>query len=204
MRILVLASGSGTLLQALIDGVGAARASGDASVEIAAVGADRPCQALERAAAAGIESFCVDYVPKQTDRAQWNQQLADTIAEYKPDLVVSAGFMRIIGESVIERFPGRIINTHPALLPAFPGAHGVADALDYGVRMTGSTVHVVDTGVDTGPIIAQQPVAVAEDDTVDTLHERIKQVERKLLVEVIYQIAENGLTIDGRKARVSK
>lgn len=197
MKVVILASGTGTLLQAVIDSV-------DEAVEIVAVGTDRPCQALERADAAGVPTFCVEYTPKVTDRDTWNRELGDKIAEFEPDFVVSAGFMRIIGNSVVERFAGRILNTHPALLPAFPGAHAVQDALNYGVRVTGSTVHVVDSGVDTGPIVAQKAVSVEPTDTADVLHERIKTVERALLVEVLHDIAQHGLTIDGRKAWIKQ
>lgn len=193
MKVVILASGTGTLLQAVID-------SADETVEIVAVGSDRPCQALERAEASGVPTFCVEYTPKVTDREKWNRTLSEKIAEFDPDLVLSAGFMRIIGPTVVERFAHRIINTHPALLPSFPGAHAVEDALNYGVCVTGSTVHVVDSGVDTGPIVAQRAVPVEPNDTVETLHERIKKVERALLVEVLHDIAQHGLTIDGRKA----
>lgn len=193
LKVVLLASGSGTLAQAVMD-------KHNDTVEIVALGADRRCQALDRAEQAGVETFLVEYTPKVTDREKWNLDLAETIARYQPDLVVSAGFMRIIGPAVVERFEGRIINTHPALLPAFPGAHGVADALSYGVRVTGSTVHVVDSGVDTGAIIAQRPVVVEDNDTEESLHERIKEVERENLVDVLHAIAEHGLTIDGRKA----
>ena len=144
MKIVVLASGSGTLLQSVIDNVD------PELVNIAAVGADRECEALQRAERAGIMPFRVDYAPGRTDRGQWNADLTAKIDEYAPDLVVSAGFMRIIGEETVRHFEGKIINTHPALLPAFPGAHAVEDALNYGVCVTGSTVHVVDSGVDTG------------------------------------------------------
>lgn len=196
LRIVALASGSGTLVQSLIDNLD------PAVVSIAAIGADRECVALERGEKAGIPTFTVTYTPGSTDRAQWNLDLIEAIEEFEPDLVVSAGFMRIIGESVVDRFAGRIINTHPALLPAFPGAHGVADALAYGVRVTGSTVHVVDSGVDTGPIIAQRSVEIEDDDTEDTLHERIKVVERALLVEILNAIARRGLRIEGRRALI--
>lgn len=197
MKIVVLASGSGTLLQSVIDNVD------PELVNIAAVGADRECEALQRAERAGIAPFRVDYAPGRTDRGQWNADLTVKIDEYAPDLVVSAGFMRIIGEETVRHFEGKIINTHPALLPAFPGAHAVEDALNYGVRVTGSTVHVVDSGVDTGPIIAQQAVEVRDEDTAETLHENIKKVERELLVDVLHRIARHGLTIEGRKARIS-
>lgn len=196
MRVVMLASGAGTLLQSVID-------NAPGSVEIVAVGADRQCAALERAEAAGIEHFCVEYQPGQTDRVQWNKELGETIAAFSPDIVVSAGFMRILGAEVVERFNGRIINTHPALLPSFPGAHAVEDAVNYGVRVTGSTVHIVDSGVDTGPILAQEAVAVELNDTPESLHERIKTVERKLLVDVLTRIAQHGITVDGRKARIT-
>lgn len=193
----MLASGQGTLLQSVID-------MAPANVQIVAVGADRQCSALERAEAAGLETFLVEYRPGQTDRAQWNRELAEAIAAFEPDVVVSAGFMRIIGADVVERFAGRMINTHPALLPAFPGAHAVEDAVNYGVRVTGSTVHIVDSGVDTGPILAQKAVAVELDDTPESLHERIKSVERQLLVDVLTQVAAHGITIDGRKAWITQ
>ncbi|WP_282939931.1 phosphoribosylglycinamide formyltransferase [Corynebacterium auriscanis] len=197
MRIVMLASGSGTLLQSVIDNVE------PDLVDIAAVGADRECEALQRANRAGIDTFLVNYEPGNTDRGQWDAELTKRIQEYAPDLVVSAGFMRIIGKETVAHFAGKIINTHPALLPAFPGAHAVEDALNYGVRVTGSTVHVVDSGVDTGPIIAQHAVSVHDDDSVETLHENIKKVERELLVDVLHNIARHGLTIEGRKARIS-
>lgn len=197
MKIVVLASGSGTLLQSVID-------TPPEGVTIVAVGADRDCMALERAERAGIETFQIRYTPGETDRNEWNRQLRETLSSYQPDYIVSAGFMRIIGEEVIDAFPGRIINTHPALLPAFPGAHAVEDAVNYGVRVTGSTVHVVDKGVDTGPILAQQAVAVRPGDTPDELHERIKTVERALLVQVLHDIARYGITINGRKAWISQ
>ncbi|UBI07569.1 phosphoribosylglycinamide formyltransferase [Corynebacterium falsenii] len=196
MKIVILASGTGTLLQSVIDNVDTTK------IDILAVGSDRQCEALDRAERAGIPTFRVDYIPRATDRDQWNRDLADALAGYAPDLVVSAGFMRIIGAHVVERFAGKIINTHPALLPAFPGAHAVADAMAYGVRVTGTTVHIVDSGVDTGPILDQRPVTVRSDDTVETLHERIKETERALLVDVLHRIAELGISIEGRKARI--
>ncbi len=197
MKTVLLASGSGTLLQAIIDNVDRNH------VEITAVGADRPCEALRRAERANIPTFLVEYTPRVTDRETWNRDLVKAIQAHQPDLIVSAGFMRILGAEVINAFPNSIINTHPALLPAFPGAHAVEDALAYGAKVTGSTVHVVDTGVDTGPIIAQQAVPIHPTDTVDELHEAIKIVERKLIVDVIHNIATNGLTIEGRKVRTT-
>lgn len=178
-RILVLASGSGTLLQALLDS--------PAADSIVAVGSDTAeAFALERAADAQIDAFVVSPA-EYADRAAWNDALLAMLNEYAPDLIVSAGFMRIMGPQIIEAFRGRIINTHPALLPAFPGAHGVRDALAYGVKVTGCTVHYVDEGVDTGRIIAQRAIEVLADDTEDSLHERIKQAERELLVQVVTQ-----------------
>lgn len=177
VRIVVLASGSGTLLQALLD----------SSLEhhLVAVGSDVvDCGALARARARGIETFVVS-VSDFASRAEWDRALLDHMERIQPTLVVSAGFMRILGPSIVERWSDRIINTHPALLPAFPGAHAVRDALAYGVKVTGCTVHFVDQGVDTGPIIAQQAVTIFPDDTENTLHERIKEVERVLLIDVI-------------------
>ena len=199
LRVVVLASGTGTLLQAMIDDLGD-------RVDIVAVIADRPCSALDRAGEAGIPGVLVEYNPQRVsgyDRDVWNQHLLEAIAECEPDVIVSAGFMRIIGPAVVARFPGRIINTHPALLPAFVGARAVEDALEYGVSLTGSTVHVVDDGVDTGPILAQRAVPVQRGDTVDTLHERIKTVERALIVDVLHRTADNGYTIEGRKAWIN-
>ncbi len=175
-------------------------------VDIVAVGADRPCRALERAEEVGFPSFLVDYNPDRVadyDRDGWNGRLADEIAAFSPDVIVSAGFMRIIGPAVTARFAGRIINTHPALLPSFAGAHAVEDALEYGVALTGSTVHIVDDGVDTGPILAQRAVPVLHDDSRATLHERIKTVERALIVDVLHRTADNGYTIEGRKAWIN-
>ena len=187
-RLAVLVSGSGTLLQSLID----AQAAGELCAEIVAVGADRGgIEALARAERAGIPTF-VRTLAKGADRAAWDAGLADALASYDPDLVVSAGFMKLLGESCLARFDGRIINTHPALLPSFPGMHGVRDALAHGVQVTGCTVFVVDDGVDTGRILAQEPVRVLPGDTEATLHERIKVVERTLLVDTINALAAEG------------
>ncbi|MGW5053177.1 phosphoribosylglycinamide formyltransferase [Actinokineospora sp. NPDC004072] len=193
-RVVVLVSGSGTLLQALLDA--------DLPARIVAVGADRTGIAgLERAAAAGVPTFAVR-LRDHPDRDAWDAALADAVAAHEPDLVVSAGFMKILGPAFLARFGGRIVNTHPALLPAFPGAHAVADALAHGVRVTGSTVHLVDGGVDTGPIIAQEAVPVGPDDDEAALHERIKVVERRLLVDVVARMARDGYTVDGRKVSI--
>ncbi|HEX7303120.1 phosphoribosylglycinamide formyltransferase [Lentzea sp.] len=193
-RVVVLVSGSGTLMQALLDA--------DLPIEVVAVGADREnIEGLKRAERAGVPHFAVK-LRDHADRAAWDAALTEAVASYEPDLVVSAGFMKIIGERFLARFGGRMINTHPALLPAFPGAHGVRDALDYGVRVTGSTVHLVDAGVDTGPILAQEAVAVEPGDTEETLHERIKVVERRLLVETVGRLAREGCTVNGRKVSI--
>ncbi|MBH0120547.1 phosphoribosylglycinamide formyltransferase [Rhodococcus sp. CX] len=194
-RVVVLASGTGSLLRSLID---ATRTDGYPA-RIVAVGVDRDCKALDHAGEADIPGFRVA-LRDHADRAAWDVALTDAVAAHEPDLVVSAGFMKILGPAFLERFGGRIINTHPALLPAFPGAHAVPDALAYGVKVTGSTVHLVDGGVDTGPILAQEPVPVLEDDDEDTLHERIKVVERRLLAEVVAAVATRGVVSDGRKA----
>jgi phosphoribosylglycinamide formyltransferase 1 len=189
----VLISGSGTLLQALLDA-----ADGDYPARVVAVGADRTdIEGLKRAERAGLPTFSVR-LHDHADRAAWDAALADAVAAHNPDLVVSAGFMKILGPAFLDRFPW-VVNTHPALLPAFAGAHAVADALRYGVKVTGSTVHLVDGGVDTGPILAQEPVPVRPDDDETELHERIKTVERRLLVDVVARLAAVGCTVDGRK-----
>lgn len=185
-RLVVLVSGTGTLLQALID----AAQAGTLRAQLVAVGADRDeIEGLARAERAGIPTFVLPLRPG-ADRAAWDAELATAIGDFAPDLVVSAGFMKLVGESVLDRFGGRLINTHPALLPSFPGAHGVRDALAYGVKVTGCTVFEIDAGVDTGRIIAQQAVPVLTGDTEASLHERIKVVERSLLVDVINELAD--------------
>lgn len=185
MRIVVLVSGTGSNLQAVIDAV----ADGSLPLEIAAVGADRPDTfGVERSAAAGLDTFVVNFKDYAV-RTDWDAALLEKVAAYKPDYVVSSGFMRIVAPGFIDAFAGRYVNTHPALLPAFPGAHGVRDAMAYGVKVTGCTVHFADAGVDTGPIIAQTPVAILPDDSEDTLHERIKVAERELLIKVLGELA---------------
>ncbi|SEP91108.1 phosphoribosylglycinamide formyltransferase-1 [Lentzea xinjiangensis] len=182
-------------MQALLDAT-------DLPIEVVAVGADREnIEGLKRAERAGVPHFAVK-LRDHADRASWDAALTEAVASFRPDLVVSAGFMKIIGERFLARFGGRMINTHPALLPAFPGAHGVRDALAYGVRVTGSTVHLVDAGVDTGPILAQEAVVVEPGDTEETLHERIKVVERRLLVETVGRLAREGCTVNGRKVSI--
>ena len=193
-RLVVLASGTGSLLASVLES-----AAGDYPARVVAVGADRACPALDIAASAGLPSFQVR-LADHPDRATWDAALTEAVAAHEPDLIVSAGFMKLLGPEFLGRFHGRVVNTHPALLPAFPGARAVPDALDYGVRVTGCTVHLVDAGVDTGPILAQEAVPVHEDDTAETLHERIKVVERRLLVDVLAALATRGVTWTGRKA----
>lgn len=185
LRVVVLVSGSGTLLQSLMDAV----ADPSAKADVVAVGADRAdAHGLVRAAEAGIATFCHP-CPKGTDRPGWDAALADLVAEHDPDLVVSAGFMRLLGATFLARFGGRTINTHPALLPSFPGMHGPRDALAHGVKVSGATLFEVDAGVDTGRILAQRAVPVLDDDDVDSLHERIKVVERELLAAEVLRRA---------------
>ena len=191
----MLASGSGSTLQALLD------AAPRTSYAVAAVGSDRPgARALERAAQAGVPTFTCA-LADAPDRDAWNLALADAVAQHAPDLVVLAGFMRILSADFLARFPGRVVNTHPALLPSFPGAHAVADALAYGVRVSGVTVHFVDEGVDTGPVIAQAAVTVQDDDDESSLQARIQDVERPLYVEAVDRLAREGWSVQGRTVR---
>ena len=195
-RLVVLASGTGSLLASLLDA-----ATGDYPARVVAVGVDRACRAVEIATAASLPTFTVQ-LADHPDRAAWDEALTAAVAAHAPDLVVSAGFMKILGPQFLTQFCGRTINTHPTLLPAFPGAHGVAEALAYGVKVTGCTVHLVDAGTDTGPILAQQPIQVLDDDDEQTLHERIKVTERRLLVDVVAAVATGGVTWNGRKATI--
>ena len=193
--IVVLVSGSGSLLQALID----AASDPAYGVRIAAVGSDRPCSGLDRAERAGIP-LIICSPAEFPSRGEWDAALAERLREVRPRFVVSAGFMRILGERVLSE--QTVINTHPALLPSFPGAHGVRDALAYGVKVTGTTCHLVDAGIDTGPVIDQRVVAVAEDDTEESLHERIKVQERAMLVDVVRRLAHEGFTVEGHRVRL--
>jgi phosphoribosylglycinamide formyltransferase-1 len=191
----VLVSGSGSLLQALMD----ACVDPAYGAKIVAVGSDRQNIAgLDRAVAAGIPTF-VQAVSDHPTRADWDRALTAEVAAHEPDLVISAGFMKLLGPNFLDRFEGRIINTHPALLPSFPGMHGPRDALAYGVKITGATVFLVDAGVDSGVILDQRAVPVEEDDTVQTLHERIKIVEREMLVAITHQLATRTWRIVDRK-----
>lgn len=197
-RIVVLVSGSGTNLQALLD-ASADRAWGGS---IVAVGADRDgIEGLARAERVGVPTF-VRRLSESTSREQWDRALTDDVAAFEPDLVVLAGFMKLVGGDFLSRFEGRVVNTHPALCPSFPGTTGPADALAYGVKVTGATLFVVDEGVDTGPIIAQSVVPVQDDDDVESLHERIKIAERQMLVDSVGRLAREGWRVEGRRVRV--
>ncbi|HUN34350.1 MAG TPA: phosphoribosylglycinamide formyltransferase [Trebonia sp.] len=198
-RLVVLVSGEGTNLQALLD----ACADPGYGALIAAVGADRDnIKALERASQRGIPTFTVRLRDFAT-REDWDRALAEEATSHAPDLVVCAGFMKLLGQSFLQSFGGRCINTHPALLPSFPGMHGVRDALDYGVKVTGCTVFIVDEGTDEGPIITQAAVPVEAEDDEQALHERIKVVERALLVDTVGRMAREGWSVEGsRKVRI--
>ena len=194
-RIVVLVSGSGSNMAALARACEQGRVPG----RIAAVGSDRACRAIELADELGMEGFITDF--KSFDsRAQWSAALRDEVARFRPDLVVSAGVMRILSPVFVDAFPGRIVNLHPALLPAFPGARAVRDALEFGVKVTGTTVHFVDYEVDHGPILLQEAVTVAPGDTEASLHERIKTVEHRLLPEACRLVLEGRVRIEGHRA----
>ncbi|MBA2954002.1 phosphoribosylglycinamide formyltransferase [Nocardioides sp. MAH-18] len=198
--LVVLVSGSGTNLQALLD----ACADPAYGARVVAVGADRDgIEGLARAERAGIPTFVVRLKEFET-REEWDAALAGACAAYDPDIIVSAGFMKLLGSTFLARYGGKVLNTHPALSPSFPGMHGPADALAYGVKVTGATLFVVDPGVDTGPIVAQTAVAVAEDDTVETLHERIKVAERAMLVDSVGRLAREGFVVEGRRVRIGR
>ena len=194
MRIAVLVSGSGTNLQALID-------AALAPAEIAVVISNRPgVMALDRARAAGLVAITIDH-RAYPDRAGFEAELLSTLAEHRVEALVLAGFMRILTAQVVERFAGRIINTHPSLLPAFPGAHAIADALAYRVALSGVTVHFVDASLDGGPIIAQHAVPVTPDDDETSLRQRLQAVEHRLLPLVVRSLASGGLVCEGRVVR---
>lgn len=195
-RIVVLVSGSGTNLQALLD----ACADPAYGARVVAGGAARDgIEGLARADRAGVPTF-VARVEDYSSRDHWDRALGDKVAAFEPDLVVSAGFMKLVSPDFLERF--LTLNTHPALCPSFPGMHGPRDALEHGVKVTGATLFVVDAGVDTGPIVAQVPVEVREDDDVASLHERIKSAERAMLVDTVGRIAREGIEVDGRRVRI--
>ena len=197
-RLVVLVSGAGTNLQALLD----ACADPAYGAQIVAVGADREgIEALARAERAGIPTF-THRVKDFPDRAGWDRALTQSCAAARPDLIVLAGFMKLVGDQFLGAFGGRVINTHPALLPAFPGMHAVRDALDHGVKLTGCTLFLVDAGLDSGPMIAQAAVPVLDEDDEATLHERVKVAERSLLVETVGRMVRDGWAVSGRKVRI--
>jgi phosphoribosylglycinamide formyltransferase 1 len=195
-RLVVLASGTGSLLASLLR-----TARGDYPGRVVAVGVDRDCPAVDVAKAGDVPVFCIR-MSDHPDRGAWDVAITEATAAYQPDLIVSAGFMKILGPRFLSCFTGRVLNTHPALLPAFPGAHAVPATLEYGVKVSGATVHLVDAGTDTGPVLAQAVVPVLDDDDEASLHERIKVVERRLLAEVIADVATRGVTWNGRKATI--
>lgn len=197
-RAVVLLSGVGSTCAALL----AAHRDPVYGLQVVAVGSDKPEAAgLWHAAQAGVPTFTV--APRDhPDRAAWDEALTEAVSAHEPDLVVCAGFMRILGTAFLARYEGRTVNTHPALLPAFPGAHAVRDALAYGVRVTGCTVHLVDAGVDTGPVLAQAVVEVHPHDDEASLHARIKTAERDLLIETLGRMARAGWRVDGRRVHV--
>ena len=197
-RVVVLASGSGTNLQVLLD-------DPSPTWHVVGVVTDRPgIRALERAAAAGVPTEVVSWAD-YASREAFTGAVCDAIDRFGADYVVLAGFMRILAPVAIERYPNQIINVHPSLLPAFPGAHGVRDALAYGVKVTGVTVHFVDEKLDHGPIIRQRAVEVLPDDDEDSLHRRIQAEEYRLLPEVVTALATGELQVEGRivKGRVT-
>jgi phosphoribosylglycinamide formyltransferase-1 len=199
-RLLVLVSGAGTNLQALLD------ASEDPSygARVVAVGADRDgIEGLERADRSGVPTF-VHRVGDHDSRAGWDAALTASCLGHRPDLVVLAGFMKLTGPAFLDAFGGRCVNTHPALSPAFPGMRAPADALDYGVKVTGATLFVVDAGVDTGPVVAQTAVPVEDGDDPQRLHDRIKVAERAMLVATVGRMAREGFTVTDRKVRFGR
>lgn len=197
-RVAVLISGAGSNLQALIQ----AQRDPDYGVRLVVVGSDRASAAgLKLAEQAAIPTF-VESVKAHPDRDAWDRAVTAQLVAHQPDLVVSAGFLKLVGPAFLAEFSGRYLNTHNALLPSFPGMHGPADALNYGVRIAGATLFFVDEGIDTGPILAQVSVPVEDDDDVDTLTERIKVAERRQLVDQVGRLAREGWTIQGRKVSI--
>jgi phosphoribosylglycinamide formyltransferase 1 len=196
--LLVLVSGAGSILQALLE----ACANPGFGAHIVAVGADRDgTGGVGRAEAAGLPAF-VRRLKDFPDRFAWDKALTADCAAYRPDLVVAAGFLKLVGAGFLAEFGGRLINTHPALLPSFPGLHSVRDALEHGVKVTGCSLILADAGVDSGPILAQQAVPVLDDDDEESLHERIKVAERRLVVDTIGRMVRDGWTVQGRKVRI--
>jgi phosphoribosylglycinamide formyltransferase 1 len=200
-RLAVLVSGSGTNLGALLGAIGT---DPDFGGEVVVVGSDRSSAGgLDRAREAGLPTIC-EQPADHRDRRTWEDALIAALEEHRPDVIVLAGFMRVVSGTFLGRWPGRVVNTHPSLLPAFRGAHAVREALEYGVKVTGSTVHLVDEEVDHGPIIAQRAVEILDGDTEDTLHERIKKVEHELLPACVRLLCHGRLEVDGRHVHIRK
>ncbi|GIX06965.1 MAG: phosphoribosylglycinamide formyltransferase [Candidatus Poribacteria bacterium] len=199
MRIAVLASGFGSNLQALIDQL---HAPPEVPIEIGLVLSDRPkAYALERARKAGIPTAIVRF-RDYSDRRAFDAAIAEQIERHGCELIVLAGFMRILGPEFVRRYAGRVLNIHPSLLPAFPGTHGIRDALEYGVKVTGVTVHFVEEEVDAGPVIAQVPVFVDPEDTEETLAEKIHAQEHRIYPQVVLAVAEGRVRVEGRRVFV--
>ncbi|MFP4635671.1 MAG: phosphoribosylglycinamide formyltransferase [Nitriliruptoraceae bacterium] len=199
-RLAVLVSGGGTNLEALLTAIAADPGFGG---EVVVVGADRPdAGGLERARDAGVPTV-VEPFADHAERTAFERALVADLAAFDVDAVVLAGFMRVLTATFLSAWPDRVVNTHPSLLPAFRGAHAVPEALAYGVKVTGCTVHLVDEQVDRGPIIAQEPVPVRDDDTEDSLHERIKTVEHRLLPTCVAAMCQGRLHLDGRHVRLT-
>ena len=198
LTVAVLISGAGSNLRALLE------AANDPAypAHIEVVGADRPADGLEHAEEFGVPTFTVPFRAFES-REAWGEELASQLRAWKPDLIVLSGLMRLLPAGVVAEFSPRIINTHPAYLPEFPGAHGVRDALAAGVEQTGASVIVVDSGVDTGPILAQERIPVLPGDDEHSLHERIKPVERRLLIAVVRRIAEGELDLAATASRTA-
>jgi phosphoribosylglycinamide formyltransferase 1 len=200
LRLVVLVSGTGTLLQALLD----ATADPGFGACVVGVGSDRDgITGLKRAEQAGVATF-VHPLPRGADRAEWDRQLTQLVARFDPGLVILAGFMKLVGPEFLAAYGGRLINSHPALLPSFPGIHAPRDALAHGVKISGATVFLVDEGVDTGVIVDQVAVRVEDNDSVEDLHERIKVAERELLVQTVHRLATQSWQVTGRTLRWSE
>ncbi|MBA2426117.1 MAG: phosphoribosylglycinamide formyltransferase [Actinobacteria bacterium] len=196
-RIVILISGTGSGMTAVLE----ACERGDLAADVVGVLADRPCRGLEVASEHGVPA-AVTRLADFSTRHEWNQALTKKVRAYAPDLVLLAGFMRVLAPEFVDAFPGRLLNVHPSLLPAFPGARAVRDALEAGVKVTGTTVHLVDHEVDHGPILFQEPVPTRPNDTEESLHERIKEAEHRLLVDACRALLGGDVVVKGRVASV--